>query len=296
MIKELDWRDFLEMTKPGVVALLIFTAVVGMFLATPNIPKISILCFASLGIGLAAASAAVINHILDARIDAQMSRTLSRPLPQGKITEKQASIFALLLCISSMLILWLLINPLTTILTFLSLIGYAIIYTIYLKRTTPQNIVIGGAAGAAPPVLGWAAVTGEIHSNAMILFLIIFLWTPPHFWALAIAKKEDYKKVGLPMLPITHGNAFTRLFIIQYTIFLVGVTILPYQTGMSGLIYLLTAITLGLIFIWYAFKLKKDKGLKLPMRVFRYSIHYLMILFAALLIDHYFIMRLNFTL
>lgn len=195
-----------------------------------------------------------------------------------------------------MLILWLLINPLTTILTFLSLIGYAIIYTIYLKRTTPQNIVIGGAAGAAPPVLGWAAVTGEIHSNAMILFLIIFLWTPPHFWALAIAKKEDYKKVGLPMLPITHGNAFTRLFIIQYTIFLVGVTILPYQTGMSGLIYLLTAITLGLIFIWYAFKLKKDKGLKLPMRVFRYSIHYLMILFAALLIDHYFIMRLNFPL
>ena len=195
-----------------------------------------------------------------------------------------------------MLILWLLINPLTTILTFLSLIGYAIIYTIYLKRTTPQNIVIGGAAGAAPPVLGWVAVTGEIHSNAMILFLIIFLWTPPHFWALAIAKKEDYKKVGLPMLPITHGNAFTRLFIIQYTIFLVGVTILPYQTGMSGLIYLLTAITLGLIFIWYAFKLKKDKGLKLPMRVFRYSIHYLMILFAALLIDHYFIMRLNFPL
>ena len=296
MIKNLDWRDFLEMTKPGVVALLIFTAVVGMFLATPNIPKMNILCFASLGIGLAAASAAVINHILDARIDAQMSRTLSRPLPQGKITQKQALIFALLLCISSMLILWLLINPLTTILTFLSLIGYAIIYTIYLKRTTPQNIVIGGAAGAAPPVLGWAAVTGEIHSNAMILFLIIFLWTPPHFWALAIAKKEDYKKVGLPMLPITHGNAFTRLFIIQYTIFLVGVTILPYQTGMSGLIYLLTAITLGLIFIWYAFKLKKDKGLKLPMRVFRYSIHYLMILFAALLIDHYFIMRLNFPL
>ena len=195
-----------------------------------------------------------------------------------------------------MLILWLLINPLTTILTFLSLIGYAIIYTIYLKRTTPQNIVIGGAAGAAPPVLGWAAVTGEIHSNAMILFLIIFLWTPPHFWALAIAKKEDYKKVGLPMLPITHGNAYTRLFIIQYTIFLVGVTMLPYQTGMSGLIYLLTAITLGLIFIWYAFKLRKDKGLKLPMRVFRYSIHYLMILFAALLIDHYFIMRLNFPL
>ena len=296
MIKNLDWRDFLEMTKPGVVAQLIFTAMVGMFLATPNIPKMNILCFASLGIGLAAASAAVINHILDARIDAQMSRTLSRPLPQGKITQKQALIFALLLCISSMLILWLLINPLTTILTFLSLIGYAIIYTIYLKRTTPQNIVIGGAAGAAPPVLGWAAVTGEIHSNAMILFLIIFLWTPPHFWALAIAKKEDYKKVGLPMLPITHGNAFTRLFIIQYTIFLVGVTILPYQTGMSGLIYLLTAITLGLIFIWYAFKLKKDKGLKLPMRVFRYSIHYLMILFAALLIDHYFIMRLNFPL
>ena len=296
MIKELDWRDFLEMTKPGVVTLLIFTAMVGMFLATPNIPKMSILCLASLGIGLAAASAAVINHILDARIDAQMSSTLSRPLPQGKVTQRQALIFALLLCISSMLILWLLINPLTTILTFLSLIGYAIIYTIYLKRTTPQNIVIGGAAGAAPPVLGWAAVTGEIHSNAMILFLIIFLWTPPHFWALAIAKKEDYKKVGLPMLPITHGNAFTRLFIIQYTIFLVGVTMLPYQTGMSGLIYLLTAITLGVIFIWYAFKLRKDKGLKLPMRVFRYSIHYLMILFAALLIDHYFIMRLNFPL
>ena len=273
--------------------LIVFTAIVGMVLAVPGWPGVMPLIVGSLGIGMAASSAAVINHVLDARIDIQMSRTHNRPLPQGKLTEVSALVFAGVLCVLSMVMLWTLINPLTAILTFVSLIGYAVIYTVFLKRATPQNIVIGGAAGAAPPVLGWTAVTGEIHSDALLLFLIVFTWTPPHFWALAIAKKEDYEKVGIPMLPVTHGDEFTRQHILFYTILLVLITVVPYLTGMSGLIYLVTALALGGRFLYYAFKMKVDPDLTLPMRVFRFSITYLMVLFAALLVDHYFIIRLS---
>jgi len=288
-----QWRDYYELTKPKVVMLIVFTAIVGMVLAVPGWPGIAPLLVGSLGIGLAASSAAVINHVLDARIDAQMSRTHNRPLPQGKLVETNALFFAAALCIIAMLLLWIVINPLTAILTFFSLIGYAIIYTVYLKRSTPQNIVIGGAAGAAPPILGWVAVTGEIHSDALLLFLIVFTWTPPHFWALAIAKKEDYERVGIPMLPVTHGNEFTRQYILLYTILMVLVTIIPYLSGMSGLIYLVTAMILGARFLYYAVLLKRDEGVELPMKVFRYSINYLMILFAALLVDHYFLFRIT---
>jgi len=288
-----DWRDYYELTKPRVVMLIVFTAIVGMFLAVPGWPGLSPLLFGTLGIGLAASSAAVVNHVLDARIDREMSRTRGRPLPQGRLSERHALFFALLLCALSMATLTFLVNPLTAVLTFLSLIGYAVIYTVYLKRATPQNIVIGGAAGAAPPVLGWTAVTGEVHANALLLFLIIFVWTPPHFWALAIARRDDYAKVGIPMLPVTHGNEFTRQFILLYTILLVLVTILPYLSGMSGLIYLLAALILGARFLYFAVKLKLDERRELPMRVFRFSINYLMVLFAALLIDHYFIVRVG---
>ncbi|NNE59598.1 MAG: protoheme IX farnesyltransferase [Woeseia sp.] len=287
------WRDYYELTKPRVVTLIIFTAVVGMFLATPGWPGSMALIFGTLGIGLAASSAAVINHVLDARIDEKMMRTRSRPMPQGKMTERQAFSFAAALCIASMAMLTLLVNALTAILTFASLIGYAVVYTAYLKRATPQNIVIGGAAGAAPPVLGWTAVTGEIHSDALLLFLIIFIWTPPHFWALAIARKEDYQKADIPMLPVTHGNTFTRQYILLYTVLLVLVTIMPYLTGMSGLIYLAAALALGGMFLYHVLRLRVDEGLELPMRVFRFSIDYLMWLFAALLVDHYFIVRLS---
>jgi heme o synthase len=289
-----EWRDYFELTKPKVVTLIVFTAVVGMFLAVPGWPGANALLLGTLGIGLAASSAAVINHVLDARIDAQMSRTHARPLPQGKVSAVQALTFAAVLCVISMSILTFLVNPLTAVLTFASLIGYAIIYTVYLKRSTPQNIVVGGAAGAAPPVLGWAAVTGEVHADALLLFLIVFVWTPPHFWSLAIAKRDDYARVSIPMLPVTHGVQLTQLFILLYTILLVLITILPYSSGMSGVIYLATALILGAIFLSYAIRLRKDTGTELPMRVFRYSINYLMILFAALLVDHYFLIRIDF--
>ncbi len=287
------WADYYELTKPNVVALIVFCGIVGMLLSTPTFPQISTLIFGTLGIGLSASSAAVINHVLDIQIDQKMSRTKSRPLPQGRLSQTKALLFSLILCLLSMFILFVYVNTITAILTFLSLIGYAIIYTVFLKRATPQNIVIGGAAGAAPPVLGWTAVTGEIHANALILFLIIFLWTPPHFWALAIARKDDYQKANIPMLPVTHGSAFTRLFIFNYTILLVGVTILPYQTGMSGLIYLIIAIFSGIVFLWYANKLKTEENIELSMRVFQFSIHYLMVLFAGLLVDHYLLFRIS---
>jgi protoheme IX farnesyltransferase len=289
-----DWRDYYELTKPKVVMLIVFTAIVGMFMSVPGWPGVVALVFGTLGIGMAASSGAVVNHVLDARIDINMSRTHRRPLPQGRLSETQALAFATMLCIVSTPLLWFIVNPLTTVLTFASLIGYAVIYTVYLKRATPQNIVIGGAAGATPPVLGWAAVTGEVHSDAILLFLIIFVWTPPHFWALAIAKKDDYERVGIPMLPVTHGNKVTRKYILFYTALLVFVTILPYLTGMSGLIYLVAALGLGGKFLYYAIRLRSDEGVELPMRVFRYSINYLMILYAALLIDHYFTFRLPF--
>ena len=274
--------------------LIVFTAIVGMMLSVPGWPGVVALIFGTLGIGMAASSGAVVNHVLDARIDIHMSRTESRPLPQGKLSETEALAFATTLCIVSMPMLWFVVNPLTAILTFGSLIGYAVIYTVYLKRATPQNIVIGGAAGATPPLLGWTAVTGEIHSDAILLFLIIFVWTPPHFWALAIAKKDEYAKVGIPMLPVTHGNEVTRKYILFYTTLLVLVTVLPYMTGMSGIIYLVAAVGLGGKFLQYAIRLRSDDDVKLPMRMFRYSINYLMFLFAALLVDHYLIFRLPF--
>ncbi|MDH3547508.1 MAG: heme o synthase, partial [Gammaproteobacteria bacterium] len=266
----------------------------GMFLAVPGWPGATALLLGTVGIGLAASSAAVFNHILDARIDIHMLRTRGRPLPQGRISERTALGFAAVLCVTSMLVLWLLVNPLTALLTFCSLIGYAVVYTVFLKRATPQNIVIGGAAGAAPPVLGWTAVTGEIHSSALLLFLIIFVWTPPHFWALAIAKKDEYAKAGIPMLPVTHGEAYTRINILLYTILLVLITIIPYLTGMSGIIYLLTALVLDIVYLYYSVQMwRKPEDLELPMRSFKYSISYLGLLFSALLIDHYFLLQIS---
>lgn len=286
-------NDYYELTKPRVVMLIVFTAIVGMLLAVPGLPNLSLLVFGTLGIGFAASAAAVVNQVLDSRIDTQMARTRNRPLPQGKVTETAAFVFAGILCTIAMLLLWFVVNPLTAMLTFASLIGYAVIYTVYLKRATPQNIVIGGAAGAAPPVLGWTAITGEVHSDALILFLIIFAWTPPHFWALAIARKDEYAKVEIPMLPVTHGVPYTQRFILLYTIILILITIMPYLSGMSGLIYLATALLLGGRFLWYAVKLKADETEKLPMQMFRFSITYLMVLFAALLLDHYFIIQIG---
>lgn len=290
-----DWRDYYELTKPRVVMLIVFTAIVGMFLSVPGWPSIPALLFGTLGIGMASSSAAVFNHVLDHRVDILMMRTRGRPLPQGKLTERAALTFASVLCVIAMIILWFLVNPLTAVLTFMSLIGYAVVYTVFLKRATPQNIVIGGAAGAAPPLLGWTAVTGEVHSSALLLFLIIFVWTPPHFWALAIARKEEYEKVGIPMLPVTHGDEYTRLSIFLYTILLTLITIIPYLTGMSGVIYLLTALVLDAIFLHFAVQMRRTPGdLELPMRTFKYSITYLGVLFAALLIDHYFLFQLSF--
>ncbi len=281
------WRGFYELTKPRVVMLIVFTSIVGTLLASPGMPPLDALLLGNLGIGLAAASAAVINHVLDERIDSQMSRTKRRPLPTGKMSARAALAFALLLCVASMSILVFFVNMLTALLTFASLIGYAVVYTVWLKRATSQNIVIGGAAGAAPPVLGWAAVTNSVESNALLLFLIVFVWTPPHFWALAIARKDEYAKVGIPMLPVTHGVAFTRLQVLLYTVLLVAVTLMPFVTGMSGLIYLGTALVLNGMFLYHAFQMKVSERTHLPMKVFRFSITYLMWLFAALLVDHY---------
>jgi protoheme IX farnesyltransferase len=285
-------RDYLALTKPRVVSLIVFTAVVGMFLAVPGLPPLAALVWGTLGIALAAGSAAAINHVLDARIDAEMARTRHRPLPQGALPESYALSFAFVLGSASMLILALLVNGLTAVLTFFSLIGYAVLYTVWLKRATPQNIVIGGAAGAAPPVLGWTAVTGSLHPDALLMFLVIFAWTPPHFWALAIARRDEYARVGIPMLPVTHGVAYTKQFIWYYTVLLSVVTVLPYLTGMSGLIYLASALVLDAVFLRYAWLMLRTERTDLPMRTFRYSIQYLALLFAALLVDHYLLIRL----
>ena len=279
--------QYLELCKPRVVVLIVFTAVVGMFLAVPGWPPLSAFLAGTIGIGLAASSAAAINHLLDRRIDARMNRTKRRPLASGKLSEGKVLAFALSLGFSSMAILILLVNTLTAALTFLSLIGYAIVYTAWLKRATPQNIVIGGAAGAAPPVLGWTAVTGSLDPQALLLFLIIFVWTPPHFWALAIYRKEEYALVDIPMLPVTHGTAFTRLQILLYTILLVIVTTLPYLTRMSGMVYLAGVTVLNLGFIWYALRMMRSRDILLPMHTFAFSITYLMVLFVFLLADHY---------
>jgi protoheme IX farnesyltransferase len=286
------WRLYYALTKPRVVALIVLTAVVGSLLAVPGLPPLGLFFYGNLGIGLAAACAATLNQVLDQRIDAHMARTRTRPLPTGGLTEKEALRFAAVLGVAAMLILWLLVNPLTAVLTFASLIGYAVIYTLWLKRATPQNIVIGGAAGAAPPVLGWAAITNSNEPHALLLFLIIFAWTPPHFWALAIARREDYAKVDIPMLPVTHGVEFTRLHVLLYTIILVLVTLLPWLTGMCGLIYLLAAIGLNTAFLGYAIKLKRSDRKELPMKVFKFSVQYLMWLFLALLVDHYLPLRI----
>lgn len=280
-------REYLSLTKPRVVALIVFTAIVGMFLSTPGAVPIDILILATLGIGLAAASAASLNHVLDQKADAVMARTQHRPLPRGELSSSEAVAFAIVLAIVSMAILWIWVNGLTAMLTFLSLIGYSVIYTMYLKRATPQNIVIGGAAGAAPPVLGWAAVTGEVSGHALLLFLIIFVWTPPHFWALALYREKEYAKVNIPMLPVTHGSEFTRLHILLYSILLAAITVLPFATHMTGLLYLVGASILNSVFLYYAWKLFRDYSDRLARKLFHYSIQYLAMIFALLLIDHY---------
>jgi heme o synthase len=281
------WRDYYQLTKPTVVQLLVFTAIVGMFLATPGMVPWDVLVFGSLGIGFAAASGAAVNHVLDQRLDAQMARTRNRPLPSGRVADRDALLFAVGLGVLGLGILVVLINVLTAALTFVSLIGYAVIYTVYLKRATPQNIVIGGAAGAAPPVLGWAAVQNEVSSYALLLFLIIFTWTPPHFWALAVARKRDYERAEIPMLPVTHGEHLTKSFIVYYTVLLLIVTLLPYLTGMSGVLYLAGASALGIGFIYYALRLKFAPRGDTGMKTFAYSITYLIALFSFLLVDHY---------
>ena len=285
------WRQYLELTKPRVVALLVFTALVGMFLAVPGLPPLHESVFGLFGIWLAASSAAAINHLIDQRIDKVMVRTAHRPLATGALRPVQVLVFALLLGIASMLVLALLVNPLTALLTFAGLIGYAVVYTGWLKRATPQNIVIGGVAGAVPPLLGWAAVTNMQGpwdwQYALLLVLIIFVWTPPHFWALAIFRREDYARALIPMLPVTHGVTYTRWQILFYTVLLLQVSLLPVIFGMSGLFYLGGALVLGAVFLWYAWRLLDPPDEFFPMRVFNYSIVYLMTLFAFLLADHW---------
>ena len=287
------WRDFLELTKPKVSLLIVFTAMVGMVLASPGMVPLPALIFGTIGIALASGSAAAFNHVLDRRIDEQMARTRRRPLPTGHLLKRHAVVFASLLGLASMLVLWPTVGALTAVLTLCSLIGYAIVYTLWLKRATPQNIVIGGAAGAVPPVLGWAAVTNTIDPHALLLFVIIFTWTPPHFWSLAIARRDDYAKVGIPMLPVTHGIPFTRLQIVLYTILLVVSTLLPVLARMSGIIYLVAALALDARFLYYVLALNRDRGARpnLPMLTFRFSITYLMLLFAALILDHYLLFK-----
>jgi heme o synthase len=282
-------KNYLGLCKLKVVALIVFTAMVGMFLATspPGMVPWDVLLLGNLGIGMAASAAAAINHVLDAREDAKMARTRQRPLPQGAVSQQQALLFAILLGALSMVILVVFINTLTAILTFLSLVGYAVVYTMYLKRATPQNIVIGGAAGAAPPVLGWAALTDTVDPHALLLFLIIFIWTPPHFWALAIHRREEYAKVDIPMLPVTHGVPFTRLQILLYTVMLIVVSVLPFVFKMSGPFYLAGALLLGGGFLYYAVLLMKGNDESIAMKTFGYSIWYLMAMFSILLIDHY---------
>ena len=281
------WPDFLELTKPRVVALMLITALIGMCMAVPGFVPWEPLILGNLGIGLCAGAAAAINHVVDERIDQKMSRTTSRPVATGRVSQAEAVIFAALLAaLGAALLAWT-INILTAVLTVASLVGYAFIYTMFLKRATPQNIVIGGLAGAAPPLLGWTAVTGEIHAHALLLVLIIFAWTPPHFWALAIHRKEEYAAVGIPMLPVTHGNRFTALHILLYTILMFLITLLPFATMLSGWIYLASAVVLGVIFLYWSIEILREKNPKAPMETFKYSINYLLLLFVAMLADHW---------
>ena len=281
------WREYLALTKPKVSLLIVFTAIVGMVLASPGMVPLPALVFGTLGIAMASACAATLNHILDRRIDREMARTRRRPLATGSLQASQALAFAGVLCVGSMVLLWMSVGSLCALLTFCSLIGYAVIYTGWLKHATPQNIVIGGAAGAAPPVLGWVAVTHSIDAQALVLFMIIFMWTPPHFWSLAIARREEYAKAGVPMLPVTHGIGYTRRQILLYTLFLVVCTLIPVVIGMSGLIYLWAALVLDARFLYLALALQRGVRPDLPMRTFRFSITYLMALFGAFIADHY---------
>ena len=291
-------KDLLALCKLKVVSLILLTAVVGMLLAVPYVPNLLLIVIASIGISLSAMSAAVFNHIIDEKIDLQMSRTDRRPLPKGKVTRNQALVWGLFLGLVGIALLFFFVNVLTAVLTFLSLIGYAVFYTMYLKHATPQNIVIGGAAGAAPPVLGWTSVAGSQGIEyALLLFLIVFIWTPPHFWALAIHRRDEYKKAQVPMLPVTHGLEFTRVQILLYTVLLFLVTLLPYLTGMSGVIYLISAATLGALFLGYSVKifLEPDNP-RIAFKTFKYSVNYLMVLFVALLIDHYLLMTFGVSI
>lgn len=291
-------KDLLALCKLKVVSLILLTAVVGMLLAVPYVPNLLLIVIASIGISLSAMSAAVFNHIIDEKIDLQMSRTDRRPLPKGKVTRNQALVWGLFLGLVGIALLFFFVNALTAVLTFLSLIGYAVFYTMYLKHATPQNIVIGGAAGAAPPVLGWTSVAGSQGIEyALLLFLIVFIWTPPHFWALAIHRRDEYKKAQVPMLPVTHGLEFTRVQILLYTVLLFLVTLLPYLTGMSGVIYLISAATLGALFLGYSVKifLEPDNP-KIAFKTFKYSVNYLMVLFVALLVDHYLLMTFGVSI
>ena len=285
-----SWRHYYEMTKPKVVLLIAFTALVGMLLSTEGFVPWSTLLFGLAGISLAAACGAVLNHVVDQRIDAVMERTSWRPLPSGHMDTAHAFAFALFLGGASMTILFLLINPLTAVLTFLALIGYAVVYTMFLKRNTPQNIVWGGLAGAAPPLLGWSAVTGEVTMEPFLLLLIIFIWTPPHFWPLAIHRRDDYARADIPMLPVTHGIEFTKQQVVIYSIMLLAVSLMPFAIEMSGYLYLVGALVLGTGFIWHSIKLLRCEGSGHAMKTFGYSILYLSLLFTLLLIDHYLVL------
>lgn len=282
-------KNYYELCKPNVVLMMLITALVGSLLASKTLAPLSLIALAMIGIGLCASSAAAINQIIDRKVDANMNRTENRPIPLGEVSPVNASIFAFVLGSFGVLILVLYVNALTAMLTLASLIGYAFIYTVYLKRATPQNIVIGGLAGAAPPLLGWTAVTNSIDPNALLLVLIIFAWTPPHFWALAIHRKDDYAKENIPMLPVTHGVPFTKLQIILYTIILILVSILPFVVLMSGIFYLMSALILGFIFLYYSVRLYLSSNNDLAFPTFTYSIYYIFLIFAALLIDHYLI-------
>jgi protoheme IX farnesyltransferase len=282
-----QWRDYYQLTKPKVVALLVLTAWVGMMLAQPGLPEFGLMVAATIGIGLLSAAAAAMNHIVDQRIDAQMARTYNRPVARGRLSTQQAVKFSLLLAGTGFLLLFIAVNPLTAWLTLASLFGYAVVYTMFLKRATPQNIVIGGLAGAMPPLLGWTAMTAEVHAHALLLVMIIFTWTPPHFWALAIHRRDDYAKVNMPMLPVTHGIEFTKSAIFLYTLVLFLVCLLPYLVGMTGAVYLVGSTVLNLGFIWYAWQLKFNAKPETAMATFKFSIWHLMVLFLLLLLDHY---------
>ena len=289
-----SWRDYLELCKPNVVALMLLTSLIGMLLATDQTVPITVLIFGNLGIALCAGSAAAVNHIVDRHVDDKMARTLNRPLAQGRLKTENAVIFALITGMLGMAILLVFTNVLTAWLTLASLVGYAFVYTMFLKRATPQNIVIGGLAGAAPPLLGWTAVTGEVHHNALLLVLIIFAWTPPHFWALAVHRKDEYAKAKIPMLPVTHGEYYTKINILLYTLLLIVVTTMPYLTGMFGWLYLVSSLLLGLGFLYWAIVMLRSKGGNSGMKTFQYSIVYLMALFAVMLVDHYFITTVTY--